>query len=69
MHDPVTLQVLWDEPDIELRLMKALSVLTDTALQPAVGNQIDPAALRRIGEWYSSRCDDIASGAIDVRHI
>lgn len=56
MHNPVRIEVIWDDPDIELRLMKALADLTASAIGQGPGSQIDPLALKRVGDWYARRC-------------
>lgn len=59
MYEPCRFNVIWDDPDIELRLMKALATLADEARQPAAFAGITPAALARVGDWFARRCSEV----------
>jgi hypothetical protein len=62
MSEPVKIEVIWDDRDIELRLMRAIAQLVDEAGSRNVGPPISPDALRRAGTWFAARCAGAANG-------
>lgn len=65
MHEPVRIEVIWEDNDIELRLMKALAEIADEAVAASFGPRIDHLALKRVGEWFSRRCSERVISADD----
>jgi hypothetical protein len=61
-YNPVSINVVWDHEDLELRLIIAINELMDTA----ISNGIHPNQLKRVGSWLHAKTSSVVKEDQDI---